>query len=207
MTQERDIFKAIHSQRAIRKLKADSIPNEIVNTLLEAAIRAPSGANQQTWKFLIIRDSKVKTSIGSYYSKAWELAYGDSATVTLNIDSKVKSSAAYLADHLDQAPVLILACVEHDGSKLTLTRGSSIYPAVQNILLAARALGIGSVLTTLHRRYEKEIKHLLGIPENVDIAAILPIGYPTGEESYGPSKRKPVIEVSYNEKWGITRTD
>ena len=206
MTQEKDIFKAMHSQRAIRKLKNDCISNEIVNTLLEAAIRAPSGSNQQNWKFVVIRDSKVKTSIGAYYSKAWELAYGDSATVTRNIDSKVKSSAAYLADHLDQAPVLIMACVQHDGSKETLTRGSSIYPAVQNILLAARALGIGSVLTTLHRRYEKEIKHLLGIPDNVDTAALLPIGYPSGEESYGPSKRKPVNKVSYNEKWGIART-
>ncbi len=203
MTQEKDIFKVMHSQRAIRKLKTEFISNEIVNTLLEAAIRAPSGANQQSWKFIIIRNSKMKESIGSYYSKAWELAYGDDTIVTPKIDSKVKSSAAYLAGHLAQAPVLILACVEHDGSQETLTRGSSIYPAVQNILLAARSLGIGSVLTTLHRRYEKEIKQLLDIPDNVDTAALLPIGYPTGEESYGPTKRKPVKEVSYNEKWNI----
>ncbi len=99
-------------------------------------------------------------------------------------------------------PVLILACVQHDGSLGDVSRGASIYPAVQNMLLAARGLGLTSVLTTRPRRgFEKEIKVLLGIPENVDTAALLPLVYPADGTHYGPTRRRLVEEVTYKEKW------
>ena len=100
---------------------------------------------------------------------------------------RILRSATHLIEHLDDAPVLLLACIEHDGGT-NLTTGSSIYPAVQNILLAARGLGLGSVLTTFHKQYEDEVKGLLGIPDNVETAALLPIGYPAEGVGYGPTR-------------------
>ena len=113
------------------------------------------------------------------------------------------AAALHLSRHLHEVPVLILVCVQHDGSPGDISRGVSIYPAVQNMLLAARGLGLASVLTTRPRRgFEKEIKALLGIPDNVDTAALLPLGYPADGKGYGPTRRRPVEEVTYNEKWG-----
>ena len=103
---------------------------------------------------------------------------------------------------MHQVPLLILACIEHDGSAPATGRGGSIYPAVQNILLAAQGLGLGSVLTSLHRRYESEIKELLGIPDNVETVALLPIGFPAAGSRYGSTTRQPVSEVAYRDRWG-----
>ena len=204
MPDEIGLFEAIYSQRAIRKLKPDPVLDESIHKLTEAATKAPSGANRQSWKFLIIKDTELKRRIGEYYLKAWESAYGSQAARPATIQPHVRTSAEYLADHLHEAPVFIMACIEHDGSDSTLSRGSSIYPAVQNLLLAARALGLGSVLTTLHKRFESEIKDLLGIPDNVETAALLPVGYLSGEEIYGSTSRNPVKEVTYLERWGST---
>ena len=101
---------------------------------------------------------------------------------------------------MDDAPVLLLACIEHGGST-NLTTGSSIYPAVQNILLAARGLGLGSVLTTFHKQYEDEVRTIFGIPHNVETAALLPIGYPADGAGYGPTRRKPLDEVTHWDGW------
>jgi nitroreductase len=110
---------------------------------------------------------------------------------------------AGLAAHLHEVPVLILCCVEHDGSPSDISRGASIYPAVQNMLLAARGLGLASVLTTRPRRgFEKAIKEKLGIPEHVDTDALLPLGSPAAGSRYGPTNRRPVEEVTFDEKWG-----
>ena len=119
--------------------------------------------------------------------------------------SKARNDAAalHLSQHLHEVPVLILVCVQHDGTPGDISRGANIYPAVQNMLLAARGLGLASVLTTRPRRgFEKEIKALLGIPDNVDTAALLPLGYPADGQHYGPTRRRPVEEVTYNERWG-----
>ena len=204
MNDEIGLFEAIYSQRAIRHLKPDPVPEELIRKLIEAATKAPSGGNSQPWKFLVIRDPSTKATISGYYLRAWEAAYGSQATSPPSIQAHVRSSADHLARNMANAPVLILACLQHDGSPATMTRGSSIYPAVQNLLLAARGLGLRSVITTLHRRYEAEIKSLLGIPENVETAALLPVGYPEEGDQYGPTKRAPVSEVSFWERWGRT---
>jgi len=100
-------------------------------------------------------------------------------------------------------PVLILCCLQHDGSPSDINRGASIYPAVQNMLLAARGLGLASVLTTRPRRgFEREIKEKLRIPDNVDTAALLPLGYPAPGYRYGPTDRRPVEDVTFDETWG-----
>jgi nitroreductase len=109
-------------------------------------------------------------------------------------------SATYLADHLHEAPVLIFACALMAGPSRDITSGSSIYPAVQNLMLAARALGLDTALTTVHRAHQDEIRALLGIPETVETAALIPVGWPKGR--FGEGFRLPVERVTYWERWG-----
>ena len=198
MPEDIGLFEAIHTQRAIRYLKPDPVPNELIRKLIEAATKAPSGTNRQPWKFIIIRDAETKRRIGEYYRhivpRLRHLA---------DEKPRIYESATYLAKHLHKVPVLILACIENGGPS-TLGKGSSIYPAVQNLLLAARGLGLGSVLTTFHKQYEREIKELLGIPDNVETAALLPVGFLADGIHYGPTRRSPVEEVTYWERWGST---
>ena len=187
---------------AIREFKPDPVSDDLVHKLIESATKAPSGGNRQPWRFIVIRDEELKRRIGEYYRRAWDASYGPRPAPRGSLQSHVRASATHLSEHLAEAPVLILACVEHDGSPGTMSRGSSIYPAVQNLLLAARGLGLGSVITSLHKQYEEEIKELLGIPQNVETAALLPVGFPVEGVRYGPTRRSPVEEVTYRERWG-----
>lgn len=204
MPQEIGLFEAIYTQRAIRYFKPDPVPDHVVRVLIESATKAPSGTNRQPWKFVVIRDAQMKRRIGDYYRRSWDAAYGSRSGSPAPIDPRIKSSAAHLAKTMHQVPLLVLACIEHGASSPTIGTGASIYPAVQNLLLAARGLGLGSVITTLHKRYEREIKDLLRIPETAETAALLPVGYPAEGVSYGPSRRKPVEDVTYWEHWGST---
>jgi nitroreductase len=205
MPEEIGLFEAIYSQRAIRYFKSDPIPDELILKLIEAATKGPSGTNRQPWSFVVVRDGEAKSKIAEYYLKSWNAAYGGQNSSPANISERVRSSADHLARTMQDVPVLIFPCIEHDGSPATLTRGSSIYPAVQNILLAARGLGLGSVITTLHKRYEQEIKGLLNIPDNVETAALLPVGYPAEGHGYGPTRRRPASELTYWDKWGVLK--
>ena len=200
MSETIDLFEAMYTQRAIRHFKTDPVPQEVILKLVEAATKAPSGGNSQRWKFIVIRDPELKRRISEYYKTAWDAAYGGQAAA-FSGQTRVRASSSHLSEHMHEVPVLILACVQHDGSPGTMGRGSSIYPAVQNLLLAARGLGLGSVLTTLHKQNEKEIKQLLGIPDNVETAALLPIGYPAEGARYGPTSRRPVEEVLSWDGW------
>jgi nitroreductase len=201
MPEEIGLFEAMYSQRAIREFKPDPVPDELVRRLIEAATKAPSGSNRQDWRFLVIRDSETKRKIGEYYNQARSSRYGAGAPPS-NVPARRRAASDYMAEHLHDVPVLILACIQHNGGPTNMSRGGSIYPAVQNILLAARGLGLGSVITSLHKRYENEIKELLGIPEDVETAALLPIGFPAEGARYGPTRRAPVEEVTFYDRWG-----
>ena len=201
MPEEIGLFEAMYSQRAIREFKPDPVPDELVRRLIEAATKAPSGSNRQDWRFLVIRDSETKRKIGEYYNQARSSRYGAGAPPS-NVPARRRAASDYMAEHLQDVPVLILACIQHNGGPTNMSRGGSIYPAVQNILLAARGLGLGSVITSLHKRYENEIKELLGIPEDVETAALLPIGFPAEGSRYGPTRRAPVEEVTFYDRWG-----
>ena len=205
MTQDIGLFDAIYTQRAIRQFKPEPVPDGLIRKLIESATKAPSGSNRQPWRFVIIRDAEVKLRIGEYYRQAWEAAYENQSSPPRPIQPRIRASAANLADRMHEVPVLILACIEHDGSPSSMGRGASIYPAVQNLLLAARGLGLGSVITTLHKRYEREVKELLGIPENVETAALLPVGYPADSSRYGSTLRDPGEEVTFWERWEARR--
>ncbi len=202
MSDEIGLFEAIYSQRAMRYFKPDPVPDELIRKLIEAGTKAPSGGNRQGWKFLVITDKATKDRIAGYYEQGWEHAYGSLNPNQTDLQARVRRSADHLARTMAEVPVLLMACIEHDGGPSTMGRGSSIFPSVQNILLAARGLGLGSCLTSLHKRYEDEIKELLGIPENVETAALLPVGFPSDANRYGPTRRAPVEEVAYRERWG-----
>jgi nitroreductase len=200
-----DFFDAVTTQRAIRRLKPDPIPDAILRRLMETTICAPSGGNRQGWSFVLVRDPALRARLGDLYRECWgELmrttyyreaggAPADSAI------GKMVASAQYLAEHLADAPVIVIACIATDGAKPTLTTGASIYPAAQNLMLAARALGLGSCLTTIHRFRDTEVKSLLGIPADVETAALIPLGYPLGK--FGPPPRRPAKEVTFIDRW------
>ena len=189
------LFEAIHTQRSVRHFSTQPVHEEIVEAILEAAIRAPSAGNRQPWHFIVIRDREAKRRLGQWYLDSWRhmvAAIGEASS------SESYRSGGDLARQMEDIPVLILACVNQGAS----TMGSSIYPAVQNLMLAARGLGLGTVLTTNHMRFEQEVKAFLGIPEDVDTAALIPLGYPAEGVRFGGSRRKPLTEVVSYDRWG-----
>ncbi len=199
-----DVFEVINTTRAMRRLKPDPVPDELIWKVLEAAIRAPSGGNRQPWNFIVIRDPDKKKKIAAWYLEAWNATYG-AAREAMAADpnaARMFASADHLANHLAEVPVLIIAAIR-GGDTGTSPAGSYVYPAVQNLMLAARALGLGTTLTTLHRAHEGDVKELLAIPDNVETMALIPLGWPKGKFGMGP--RRPVEEVAYWDKWGETR--
>ncbi len=200
-----DIFEAINTQRAMRRLRPDPVPEELIWTLLDAAVRAPSGGNRQPWNFVVVRDAETKAKIAEWYLDGWNTAYGPfrEAAMASPAIAKTYASADHLANHLAEVPVLIVAAVNLSMVAPVSPPGASIYPAVQNLLLAARALGLGATLTTVYRTHEAEVKQLLGIPEGVDTMALIPLGWPRGD--FGPTSRMPTENIVFWEKWGRSR--
>ncbi|MBI2913839.1 MAG: nitroreductase family protein, partial [Chloroflexi bacterium] len=166
----------------MRRLKPDPVSEDLIWKVLEAAIRAPSGGNRQPWNFIVVRDAETKRKIAEYYLDGWSKSYGliKQAALASPATARTYASAEYLANHLADVPVLIIATVNHSGVAPVSPPGASIYPAVQNLMLAARALGLGTALTTLHRAHEAEVKQLLGIPDGVETMALIPLGWPRG---------------------------
>jgi nitroreductase len=202
-----DFFDVVTTQRAMRRLEPTPIPEAVLRQIMDAAICAPSGGNRQGWSFLIVRDGAKRARLGELYREAWgELMkvpyYAGAAKEPPDSPAgRMLASARHLSEHLGEAPVLVLACVALDpGVTPSLTTGASIYPAVQNLMLAARAHGIGSCITTIHRFRDAQVKELLGIPADVETAALIPLGYPLGR--FGRPPRRPLHEVAFAERWG-----
>ena len=201
-----DLFEIMQTTRSMRRLKPDPVPDALIRKILEAGAGAANGGNTQRWRFLVLKDPEIKKKVQFYYKKAFDEVvgprYASSAPppgVSADRYKRQHSAVEYLTEHFHEAPVWIVACLE-DGSNPTRSAGSSIYPAVQNMLLAARALGLGSTLTTRHIAYEKEVDAAMGIPPGFHSYAILPIGYPMGR--FGPVGRGPLSEVVYLDGWG-----
>jgi nitroreductase len=201
-----DFFDVAHTQRAMRRLKTDDVPDDLIWKLVDTAIRAPSGGNVQPWNFIVVRDRAKKEKIGAWYLEAWQKTYGP-AREAMRADpnmSRTYNSADYLANHIADVPVLIFAVTRKDQMRQGPVAGASIYPAVQNLMLAARALGLGTTLTTLHMLHEDDVKQLLGIPEDRSTMAMIPVGWPKGK--FGEASRLPVEKVTYWESWGDTHS-
>lgn len=207
MPEATDLFEIMQTTRAMRRLKPDPVPDELIRKILQAGVCAPNGGNTQRWRFLVIKDTKVKQQVQAFYKRAFDEVVGpryltSSPPPGVTKERYLRQHAAvqHLTDHFHEAPVWIVACLEEGTAAPTRWSGASIYPAVQNMLLAARALGLGATLTTRHLLYEKETEAALGLPPGVHSYAILPIGYPVGK--FGPVGRGALTEVVYAERWG-----
>jgi len=208
---ELGIFETMYSMRAMRRLKPDPIPEEILKKIIDAGIHAPSGGNLQDWAFILVRDPALKGFIRDQYFGIWQkLQAGRPLPADLPpAQFRTIQAAAHLAEHLHEVPVILLACARKEYppfAKAGYERASvatvhgSIYPAVQNVMLACRALGIGTVITTIHCCFEEELKQKLGIPDHMEVSALLPLGYPQG--TFGPTTRKSAEEVIHWDRWG-----
>ena len=195
-----DVFETMHTQRAMRRLKPDPVPDELIWKILDAAICAPNGSNMQPWNFIVVRDPERKRQLQELYVEGIGTVTRRSGRA---VDESMSRSVGYLIEHLAEAPVLILATVRLDEVASVTPPGACIYPALQNLMLAARALGLGTTLTTAHRGAEDKVKALFGIPEGVETMALIPLGWPLGR--FGPPPRRPSDEVAYWDGWERTR--
>lgn len=195
-----DIFDIVRTTRAMRRLKPDPVPDELIIKILEAGTCAANGGNQQSWHFLVLKDVAVKKAVQFWYKKALHeivapihAAHGPPAGSTDEKYRRQLQAVEYLTEHYHEAPVWIVACINHEKSEPSRMDGASIYPAVQNMLLAARALGLGASLTTRHLCFEKEADVALQLPPGYVSYAILPVGYPLG--NFGPVRRGRLADV------------
>ena len=211
------LFDAIFTTRSMRRLKPDPIPDDVLKKIIAAGCHAPSASNFQNWAFILVQEPADKRYIRDLYLKAYRdlerLGSIPSMTkIPLN-RQRMFASAIHLAEHLDEVPVILLACTGTDfptysdsnnPRSVMASLHASIYPAVQNILLACRALGVGATLTTLQFFFEDELKQRFNIPADREIAGLIPMGYPEGR--FGPTTRAPVESVMHWGGWGIHRS-
>jgi len=200
-----DVFEAIRTTRAMRRLDpAREVPDEDLQLVLDAARRAPSGGNSQPVRWVVVRDAELRRQVGEVYRAvarpSLQETYGALAESDPGV-ARMLASALHLADHMGEAPVLLIPCAPSGQVRVE----GSVYPAIQNLMLAARARGLGTTLTSLHRGGEAAVKAVLGIPEDVDTFAIIPVGYPLGR--WGETKRKPLRAITYWDRWGSVRED
>ena len=206
------LIDGLHSTPARRYLSKEPIADEIIWDILNAAIRGPSGGNSQHWGWIVVKDQNIKDQIAHWYRAGWNRSYGvkresviQGTDVSNTFSLKNYLSAEYLANHLEEAPVWIFAVLCNNTATSGDPRsGSSIYGAVQNLMLAARAYGIGSTLTTLYSGHESEVKKLLSIPEDAMTMALIPLGYPN-QGKWAQPKRQSVEKVTHWDSWGNQR--
>ena len=188
------IGEAMFTQRAIRRLKPDPVSDEDLKTLMDAASKAPSSRNSQSARFLVVRDRDRLRRFGELYREAWWAKRPAGWTPEGVPEGDLHLSAMRLADAMKDAPLVVLAVSTSPG------QANSVLPAVQNLMLAARALGIGSVLTTLHAQVADRIHELFKMPPEAEVHCCIPLGYPEGR--FGTTTRRPTSETTYYEEWG-----
>ena len=176
------------TQRAIRHFEPREVDDSVIERILGAATRAPSAQNRQPWRFIVVRDRETKRQLGRIFDELGAELYGHGAPERTP---------------WEDVPVLIVIVSEYvwgTSEASVAALGASIYPAVQNLLLAAHALGLGAVLTTRWKRREAEVRPLLGLPETMAVHAVVPLGHPT--RRYGRNKRRPIADITYRERLG-----
>jgi nitroreductase len=208
------LFEAIYSTRALRRFKTDPVPDELIAKVLDAAIQAASGSNDQNWLFMVVTEAGQRQRVAEIYRKATDRAHltdyiakkfggGDRSSQLL------AKSVIHLVEHIHEVPLFIVPCLNVGNAasqdpkfreRMGRLEGGSIYPAIQNLMLACRAVGLGTVLTTIHALYEDEVKSVLGLPPEYATFALLPIGFPT--DKFGPVKRRPITQVAHRDRYG-----
>jgi len=199
------LVDAMETQRAVRRLRSDPVDDATILRCLELATRAPSGSNLQSWEWVVVRDPEVKHQLARLNRQAWSIlkrAYqlgprteGEQRTI---------DAVQWQADHFEEVPVVVVACAKGIRLGLPPIAGSiyygSVYPAVQNLLLAARAIGLGATLTTLPVWSTLLARRTLGLPWTVSPVAAIPMGWPQGK--YGPTTRRPVEQAVHVDRYG-----
>ena len=209
MSDEMGIFETIYHCRAMRKLDTKEVPEDLLVKLFDAANQAPSGSNMQSGRWLVVRDPEVKQQLADLNRKGVEAYVGPqtSRPTALPHQSAEKrqrmlQSVLWQMEHMHEIPALIIACMEF-GTKAdaaTMARGGgSIWPGIQNLLLAARALGLGAAPTTLALGDREAVAKVLNLPETMGAFCLIPVGYPLG--NFGPVTRKPVEEIMRFDRW------
>ncbi len=191
--------EAIFSLRAIRRVRPDPIPDEDIRDILLAATRAPNGSNVQPWHFLVVREARDRERLGELYREAWWAKRADQGIhgpEDIPESDRSMHAAMRLSGEFGQAPAVVMVIATGQGAGAM----GSVIPAVQNLLLAARALGIGGTITTLHSTVDERVKALFEIPASAQIVYCVPLGYPRGK--FGPVTRKPLEAVVSVDRWG-----
>ena len=209
------LYSAMRTLRAVRRLRPDPIPAPVLERVLEAASWAPTGGNVQPWRVIAVRDRELVAQLGLLYAARWRaysaqhLAQLEGAPAELRAKTeRMLGSGDHLADHFADTPVVLVFCfnprlmaiTDRAQPRVSVVGGASIYPAVENALLACRAEGLGCVLTTLLCEVEPEVRALLAIPEPWATAAAVPIGYPVAR-GHGPITRRPVAKLAFGDRW------
>ena len=209
---ELSVLEALHSTPARRYLSPEPVPDDVLWAILDAAIRGPSGGNTQGWGWVVVTDQQVKDRVAAWYRENWEAAYGarreqilSAPAGSLGLTPRGFLGAEHLAHHIQEAPVWIFAVLRGAAGATSPRVGSSIYGAVQQLCLAARAYGLGTSLTTLYGGHEEELRELLGLPPDALTMALIPVGYPA-QGRWAEPRRRPVEEVVHWDRWGATRS-
>lgn len=212
------LLEGIATTRSIRRYRQEPVPPEVLRDILFAATRAPSGSNRQPFRFLVLTDgpkaARAKALIGDAARRMWAAkrehdGYDRGSGATADGAGRPSPKARMAAtmqryvDEFDTVPVLVLPCLVRYRAPNPM-EGASIYPACQNLLLAARALGYGGVLTGFHGMVDAELRQLLSIPDEVFVAATITLGKPEG--GHGPVRRRPLGELVYDDEWGTPAT-
>ena len=215
-----ELFEAMHTTRAIRRYTDEPVTDEEILTCIRAAVQAPNGGNMQPWQFLVVTDPETRRAIGEVYLRAYN-RYEPAALAVLaptRTDEEAAArarnyrSARYLAEHIGAAPAMVLVLMPNVPWGLRDAEGEmdigpltgSVYPAVQNLMLAARGLGIGATLTTVFRIYQDEVRKLCGIPDRYEVMALVPLGRPRGK--FGVAPRRPAEQVTHWNRFAEKRT-
>jgi nitroreductase len=211
-----DSYAAMRTLRAVRRLRPDPIPDDVLARVLEAATWAPTGGNLQPWRIVLVRSSALKAKLGELYAASWKRfagAYGQRIRQLPPAEQerqrRMVAAGDWLAAHFHETPVIAVFCFDPRAMAITdaklprisVVGGASVYPAVQNLLLACRVEGLGCVLTTLLCEHENAVCDLLDVPEGWGTAAAIPIGYPVGG-GHGPIRRRPVRDLVFDDRFG-----
>jgi len=199
-----ELIEAMKTCRAIRRFRTDPVPAEVVIECLRAATYAPSGSNEQAWRFCVLQSKEARDILGPAYRKGWQntaSVYGIERPASTDSSRRARSTRAIFefVDNFEQIPLYVLFCARRHPNQPEIFVGASIYPAMQNFLLAARERGLGGVITTWFRECESDLRALVGIPDSWEIAALVPVGYPRG--SHGTVKRGAVEDVVCWDRW------
>ena len=207
-------FDLVGNMRAMRRLKSDPVPLALLRQVLDAGVKAPSGMNSQPWAFVVIRAPEGRKWFADRYKAAIEERFGGFRPSDSDDDSPLirqLRALQYQTEHMHEFPLLLVVCGLRDWpfrvpqeeriGKAPPNYGA-VYPCVQNILLACRAVGLGAALTTMHQVFEDELCERFAIPDDYGVVVTIPIGYPLGK--FGPVSRRPAEELTYFDKWGDT---